>query len=181
MRIAVGFIAGLGLVLVVSGCATPARTSSMVPEVRTNQAVDSDSPLYRGIWVIDVGGGQETNPLWTSEVGTKEFRESLVRTLELQGFLAAGETAAFRLKAFIVEVKHPSAGISVTVHSFIRYALVRSTDGKVIFDDVLSGSFTATVSDTFYGVDRLRLAEEGSIRANISALVERLHATVIPE
>jgi hypothetical protein len=182
MRMHVRLIAGLGLaVVILSGCASPTRVGSMIPEAKADQAASSNSPLYRGISLTDVGGGEETDPMWTSEVGSKEFRESLVRTLQLQNFISIANDAPFQLKAFIVEVKHPIAGFSLTVDSFVRYTLVRSKDSNIIFDDVLQGTFTATTGDAFVAVERLRLAQEGAMRANISALLDRLHTTVIRE
>jgi len=117
----------------------------------------------------------------TSEVGTKEFQESLRQTLDRQGFLSADKGSPFQLKAFIIEVKHPLTGFSLTVDSFVRYTLIRAKNSNVIFDDVLQGTFTATTDDAIIGVERLRLAEEGAMRANISALLIHLRTTPITD
>jgi hypothetical protein len=62
------------------------------------------------------------------------------------------------------------------VTSAMRYKLTRSLDDKVVYDDIITASYAATVGDSFYGPHRLRLANEGSIRANIAAFLERLHS-----
>jgi hypothetical protein len=74
------------------------------------------------------------------------------------------------LKAFIIEVRHPPAGFTITIDSFVRFTLLQKSDDNVLFDDVLRGEYTATVDDAFAGQERLRLAEEGAMRAVISEL-----------
>jgi hypothetical protein len=58
----------------------------------------------------------------------------------------------------------------------VRYVLIESATGKVILDEQVRAEHTATGGDAFYGPDRLRLANEGSARKNITALVAKLNA-----
>ncbi len=169
-----------GLVLsILAGC-TP-RVASMIPDQNLQSAAAPNTALYRNILLGEVGGGEEPNPLFEITVGADDFHQSLLQALDRQGFLSDQKGAPFQLKAYIIEVKHPRAAFSITVDSFVRYTLIRVKDGSSVFDDVLQGTFTAGVVDAFFGIERLRIAEEGSIRANISALLGRLQAAAIQE
>jgi hypothetical protein len=150
----------------------------MIPEATTSQTAQPNSPLYQNILLTDVGGEEST--LEWAEVGSAEFRESLVQTLDRAKFLSSDPNAPFQLKAFIIEVRRPTAAFTVSVNSFVRYTLLRSKDRGVIFDDVLQATRTATLGDEFIGIERMRIAVEGAMQANISTLLERLRRTVVP-
>jgi hypothetical protein len=61
----------------------------------------------------------------------------------------------------------------------VRYTLRRADSGAVIFDDEINASHTATMADGLFQPMRLRVANEGSIRANIVEFLERLNAQPI--
>ena len=61
------------------------------------------------------------------------------------------------------------------MNSTVRYALNRRSDRKQVWEETVSADYTATVGDAFLAVERLRLANEGSIRENLKALIERLY------
>ena len=46
--------------------------------------------------------------------------------------------------------------------------------GKLVWEDQTNRPFTATVGDAFAGTVRLKLANEGAIRENIKAGLERI-------
>jgi hypothetical protein len=46
----------------------------------------------------------------------------------------------------------------------------------VAYDDIITASYKATMGDAFSGVHRLKLANEGSIRANIAVFLQHLHS-----
>ena len=58
----------------------------------------------------------------------------------------------------------------------MEYTLVEVATNKVILREVIRAPFTAGVGDAFAGVKRLRLANEGSARANIESFLKRLSA-----
>ena len=51
---------------------------------------------------------------------------------------------------------------------------------RPVFDQVVDVPYTANFSDAFYGVERLRLANEGAIRVNIGAFLQRIAALSSP-
>jgi hypothetical protein len=165
--------------LCLAACAPPARSERMVPPPTTATDFPANSGLRDSIALKDVGGGEESST--HSNVGDKELREALLSALRQQGLLQTDDARArFRLNVFLVELSHPSAGFSFTVYSLVRYTLSRADTGAVLFDDVVNASYTATVGEEFIGIVRLRAANEGSIRANIAAFLERLKALPIP-
>ena len=166
----------IAMLEVLSACATPARPGHMVPDSALLPSHSLDSPLCNAIAITKVAGGEKTNPLTQSEVGDNELREALCLSLSQGGLLSTSDVAApFRLEVFLIELKQPGSGLTMIVTSAIRYKLIRSGDDQVVYDDIITASYGATVGDTFYGPHRLKLANEGSIRANIAVFVQHLY------
>src|SRR5258708_110032 len=80
---------GLALLLLVSGCATGARTGAMTVPVTLQTIIAASSPLHSAIRVGTISGGSETNPLWMSNVSDDNFRQALEQSLGLQAMLAS--------------------------------------------------------------------------------------------
>ena len=98
-------------------------------------------------------------------------------SLSKYGFLSTSDVAApFRLEVFLIELKQPPGGHTLIVTSFIRYKLTRSFDDQVVYDDIIAASYTATLQDAFDAQYRMKLANEGSIRANIAAFLHYLYS-----
>lgn len=162
------------VLIALTGCATPAQPERMVPRQLAAQTLDPASMLRGAIFLAKVGGGEETNPALVSKVGSKELEEALRSSLDQYGALSAAGTAAFELEVFLIELKQQAAGFRMTVDSFVRYKLTRTRDRKVMMDEIVTASHQATVDDALYGPRRLRLANEGAMRANIAAFLEKL-------
>jgi hypothetical protein len=154
-----------------AGCATPAQVGSMIgtPTV----PVPANSILRQSVQLNNVSGGQATNPLWTSEVGNPEFQQALQQSLANQGLLGSA-ASRYRLDATLMEVKQPLVGFDMTVTSTIRYLVTDTTMNRTAFDQVVTVSYTARVGDAFVAIERLRLANEGSIKNNISQFLDKL-------
>jgi hypothetical protein len=110
-------------------------------------------------------------------VGDKELHETLRLSLSQYGLLSTSDVAApFCLEVFLIELKQPAVGLTMIVTSAMRYKLTRSRDDQVVYDDIITASYQATVGDSVLGYHRLKLASEGSIRANIATFLENLHS-----
>lgn len=168
----------ISMLALLTACpAAPARTGHMVPESTLFLSCSPDSPLRNAIAISKVGGGEKTNPLLVSKVGDKELHEALRLSLERFGFLSTSAVAApFRLEVFLVELKQPPGGYTTIVTSVMRYKLTRSADDEVLYDDIITASYRVTAGEVFYGVHRLKVANEGSTRANIAVFVQHLHS-----
>jgi hypothetical protein len=164
------FLVPLGL----GACGSPAaRSDRMVPPPTEETEFTASSTLREAIGLRDVGGGEAATE--DSNIGDNELRQAVLATLQQNGLVQSDDLKArFRLNVFLVKLSHPGADFSLTVNSQIRYTLARADTGVVLFNDVVKASYTATVGDEFVGFLRLRIAKEGSIRANITAFLERL-------
>ncbi len=160
------------LAVVVSACAQPARTTAMVANVSDATRIADNNPLKNAVALQNVTGGQETSPLWTSEVSDSDFRRALELTLKQHTLLGSNE-APLKLTTTLLKLDQPFAGFTMTVGSSVRYD-IRANDGSSVFDETVNASGTATFSDAPLGVERLRLANEKSIRANIQSFMKQL-------
>jgi hypothetical protein len=156
-----------------AGCATPARVDSMRVSGTPSQRI-APSPFRGNLAIGDVIGGKETNPLWTSQVGSVEFERALEASLGDLGLLAPRQGGRFVLNSALEKTEQPLFGVSFTVTSTVHYAITERATGKLLLDKSLTTPYTAEFSDALLGVERLRLANEGSIRENISRFIKEL-------
>ena len=166
----------IGIALIASylqGCASGATVAGMT-SVKTFGAAKNHMPAK--IMVAPAEGGKSTNPLWTSQVGSKSFEEALTASLQSNGLLASG-SGAYILKPTLQKLDQQLFGLDLTVKADVLYVLTDSASEKELFHEKINSSYTATFNDAFVAIKRLRLANEGAIRENIEALIERL-ATV---
>lgn len=174
---ALGLIFMITILGALSACSTPARSGHMVPTSVLSVSDSLDLPLRNAIVISKVGGGEKTNPMLWSKVGSNELHEALRLTLSRYGFLnTSNEIAPFRLELFLVELKQPPGGYTLIVTSIIRYKLTRTRNDQVVYDDVITASYKATVGDSFTAIHRMKLANEGSIRENIAVFLQHLYS-----
>jgi len=168
----------LGAFLGLGACAPPVRSDRMAPAPTGETQFAAGSPLHAGIALKDVGGGEPATE--DSNIGDVQLRQAVQDALQQYGLLQPDDAQArFRLSVTLVKLSHPAAGLDLTANSQIRYALTRADTNVLLFNDVVAASYTATMGDELIEFLRLRLAKEGSIRANISAFLERLKALPI--
>ncbi|MDI9244668.1 hypothetical protein [Marinobacter sp. CHS3-4] len=153
-----------------SGCASGAKMENMVYD---NQAMEFAPGLENNMGVSNVTGGEETNPAWTSEIDNDAFTGALKESLLKQGLLSG--TGRYQLEAIMLKVDQPLFGLDFEVTTHVKYILTDSqNDGDVVLNETIAAPYTATVSDAFAGITRLRLANEGSGKANIEGLLKKL-------
>ena len=158
------------------GCATPAQVNNMAVSGVDASVINASSPLKASIGVDKVIGGEETNPLWTSEISSEGFRQALTNSLRSAGLLAPLQGASkYALDVQLKNVSQPLAGIDMTVVTTVNYVLKERLSGVVVWEGDIASPYTATFSQAFMGFERLRVANEGSAKLNISQLIERLY------
>ncbi|MDE2598464.1 MAG: hypothetical protein KGL40_02445 [Rhodocyclaceae bacterium] len=168
------FLSALTSVLV--GCATPATYQAMT--VQPGPQTAAPNPKLKGqVEVAAITGGKETNPLWTSQVDNENFKKALVDTLAIAGYQpATDQKGKYRLSAELKELDQPVFGLTLDVKSSIVYTLEAadgSSDKRTI---PVNATGTATVSDAFVAIERLRIANERSILENLKSLLQQLQA-----
>lgn len=160
----------VSLVLVLTGCASGARMENMVYSDSSNKSYAQQ--LKQQVQVSGVQGGKKTNPAWKSEISNDMFRLALKQSLATQGLLS--ESGRYSLNASLDKIDQPLFGLDFTVTTYIKYTLTDTQTNKTVFEKTVIAPYTATVGDAFMGVERLRLANEGSGKKNIENLLTDL-------
>ena len=168
-------IALLLLVLGLSACASGAKPGAMLPPNSPQTTIAPNSNLREAVAIGQVSGGRETNPLWVSDVSSADRAETLRLSLAARTMLTI-RNERFRLEASLIQLQQPMMGVDMTVTSRINYRLIRVADNAIAYEREITAPFTAAFSSSFYGVERLRLANEGSIRENIAQFLAALIA-----
>jgi hypothetical protein len=170
LLVAMLLLAGLG------ACAMPANYTSMVPELASADLGPGPAPSYRGaITVASVSIGTDTSTPWTSQIGSAEFQDALVRTLMLAN-LASPQGGRFRLDATLLGLSRPFAGFAMTVTASVAYRLTDTATGAVVYQETRTSLGTASLNDAIMNANRLRIADERALRANIRKLIQDLYA-----
>lgn len=158
------------------GCASPAETRNM--QVNDVTGMHFDNALKDEIKVEQVAGGHQTNPLWKSNIGDDEFKVALQNSLKNAGLLynnsLNNQSAKYELSVIFLSVDQPYFGVDFTVKTAIKYLLKDKQTGKIIFEDNVIVPYTAKFNDAWIAVKRLRLANEGAAKANITKLLNNL-------
>ena len=161
--------------LLLGACAAPARMSEMIVD-DPGAAKLNNSELVGAIEIRNVTGGEDTNPMWTSEVSNQEFHDALSASLSKHHLLSTDAASSrFTLDANLLGVAQPAFGFDMTVTTHVNYTLLAAPSGTPYLAETVSADFTAGVGDAFIGVERLRLANEGSIKANIQKFLEMFY------
>lgn len=156
-----------------AGCATPARVESMRVSGTPSQRI-APSPFRDNLAIGAVMGGRETNPMWTSQVSSREFEGALEASLRDLGWLAPRQSGRFVINCMLEKLDQPLFGVSFTVTSTVHYTVTERATGKAMLDKSLTAPYTAEFGDALLGTERLRLANEGAIRESISQLIGEL-------
>jgi len=162
-------LAVLAALLYLTGCASGAQMGNMVYD---GPVKAYDTALENNVDVTSVSGGEKTNPAWTSEIDNDAFAGALKQTLQKQGLLSG--SGRYQLEALLLEVDQPMFGLDFEVTTRVKYILTDRDNGAVVLNETIAAPYTATVGDAFVAIKRLRLANEGSGKANIQGLVEKL-------
>ena len=164
----------MAALLALAACAQPSRAPQMTVHNVMTPALAADADLAENFAVGDVGGGRETDPLWTPQVSDAQLREALERSLEHNGMRAArSDFARYIVSARIVEFERPVLGLAMRVSPLVAYRVVDRADAGVIYGEELRSSYTVSFAESVLGIERLRLANEGAIRENIREFLNR--------
>jgi hypothetical protein len=159
----------IGVLAILQGCASPASSNSMKIADHERPSIVNDS-LAKNMTVRSVSGGKETNPMLSSQVDSNSFRDALNSSLRSSGYDAASNPKYF-IDADIQALTQPIFGLTFNVVSTIRYT-VEGEGKRKLFPITATG--TATTSDAFVGTERLKIANERSIKENIKLFLKEL-------
>ena len=162
-----------------TGCVSGAKVDRMVVGVPGSEMAASgvavNEKLRQSVAVGSVEGGSETYRLWVSQISNENFKEALSKSLKNSGIEAENpDQARYVLSASIRKVDQPWFGFDMTVDTVISYILTDKASSTVLLNQEVGASHTADFTETLYGPSRLRLANEGSAKQNISKLISSL-------
>ena len=115
--------------------------------------------------------------MWASQVANEDFKAALEMTIERTGLFSRVIRSAngdYQLDVRLVQLRQPMVGFNMTVEAQTEWRLRHVSSGRVVWQENVNRAFTATVGDAFAGIKRLRLANEGAIREDIKAGLERI-------
>lgn len=161
------------IALQLGACASPADPKAMIVAAPQASAKPYPQELQHAMCVRNVTGGEKTNPMWTSKVDNDGFKTALSGSLDAAG-LTAASGCQYPVDANLLGLSQPIMGFDMTVTSHVNYK-VYDPSGAPVLLETIDAPFTATMSDAFVGVERLKLANEGSIRASIQKFLDKLH------
>jgi hypothetical protein len=164
--------AGMALLATLAGCASAADPGAMTVAA-TASAKPFPSALQHAMCVRNVTGGETTNPLWVSKVDDNGFRTALNGTLDAAGLAASSPNCPYPIDANLLGLSQPAIGLDLTVTSHVNYK-VYDPSGRPLLLATVDAPYTAKMSDAFVAVQRLKLANEGSIRVSIEQFLDKL-------
>jgi hypothetical protein len=163
------------------GCATPARVDEMRISSMDSARYNGNTPLKNNVIVTSVTGGKGTNPLWVSKISSECYKDALMDSLMAVKLLSEDiEAADYDLRVELLKVKQPLIGLDLSVTTVIEYWLTRTSDNKEVYHNVIEATYIADFSDAFIAIERLKLANEGSGRLNITRIIEQLYKLKLP-
>ncbi|MGH8431770.1 MAG: hypothetical protein ACREUF_15340, partial [Solimonas sp.] len=76
----------------------------------------------------------------------------------------------------LLTLQRPYAGFAMTVTAAIAYRLTEAATGRVAYTTTVTTLGTASLNDAVTNTNRLLIADQRAIRANIRRLIEELYA-----
>jgi hypothetical protein len=166
-----------GALMTLAACASASSPTQMSAIGVTSAA--AGEPGYHQLRVGGVQGGGETNPRWMSNVSSNDFRTALETSLRGAEFINPdGTKAAMEVTATIIDVKRPMAGLDMSVTTQVRYTVKPVGGGAAVFDETVAATGKAKMGEALIAVERLKLANEASVRENINSFIQRLRTAL---
>ena len=139
--------------------------------------VDYEAPKKTGnkICVNESNGGSMTLPFWLPQIPNDNFTEALKSSLLISGAfseLTDNWEEEWGLVPQIIEVDQPFFGFNTTVKTKIRYTLFFK--GKQVYELETNESGTAKSGEHFLPSERLKMANEYSVRASFKKFIDDL-------
>lgn len=167
----IGALVAVAGAILLAGCASPANRADMTPAAIQSAKKNPYSLSVKAI------GGNETSAVGSSEISNEDLRaaiESSVTSSSLFKEVVQGKSGDYELSVTVTKLTKPMFGTSFTVDMEAGWTLVKASDKSIVMRKSITSSHTATMSDAFVGVTRLRLAVEGAARNNIKSGLEQI-------
>ena len=161
--------------ILLTGCTTAKNASFVKMTIVGPVKKIKNRFLIRAVTVKTVIGGRETNPSGVSQINNEGLRSALVQSLRKADLYSPELNAEYELFTTLNRLNQPAYGLDMTVTCEIHYKLNDILLKKIIYDRYITSSYTALFTDSFAGVERLKMANEGAVRKNIAELISDLY------
>ena len=151
-------------ILILGACASPADRSAMTPQ---NLIINKHHPYSLG---VQTSGGAETGALDSSNIANADLKAAIelaVTQSQLFKRIVSGNDGDYELSVRVISLSKPLFGGTFTVDMETAWSLTKVSDRSVAMRKSVKSSGTATMSEAFAAVTRLRLAVEAASRNNI--------------
>jgi hypothetical protein len=168
------------LAAVLAGCGTPSQPLPMTvsPAEALQIRAWVPEPLRGQVAIGAVQGGMETGRWWGSKVGVAALQQALEESLQAVGMQPSSPEPAprFELRAELLQLEQPMVpALGVTVGAAVRYTLVDTASGKVVYQRRIANTEEAGLGEAVLSPsERLRIANERALRGNINLLLREL-------
>lgn len=162
-----------GVLLALSGCATPVSHEALVP---ASLEVTKHHPQSLA---IVASGGTETSASGKPQVSDTELQQAVATAVtQTKTFsrVVDGKNGDYILTVNVFSLTQPSFGFSFTVGAEVGWTLTRADNGAKVWQESIKSEHTVGVAEAFVGVTRLKLATEGAIRNNVKQGLVKLSA-----
>lgn len=174
------FVPTLLLPLLLAGCGTPSQPLPM--------AITAADALQLRSWVPDalkmqvglapVKGGAETGRWWGSKVSATALQQALEESLYAVGMKPPAPEPAprFELQAELLQLEQPTVpALGVSVSVAVSYTLFDRATNKIAYQRRIANGSEATLGEAVLSPsERLRIANERALRANIDLMLRDL-------
>lgn len=165
--------------LLLSACASRSDLTLQPADLSGIDVGRGPAPAYRNaVALAPVSIGRDTGTPWTARFGAAQVQQALMDTL-LTARLGAAQSGRFRLDATLFNLERPYAGFAMNVTATIAYRLTDSQTGSVLYNQTITTIGSASLNDAITNENRLRIADERAVQANLRRLVEDLYS--LPE
>ncbi|HEY8878741.1 MAG TPA: hypothetical protein VIN03_14330 [Roseateles sp.] len=168
------------LATLLAGCGTPSQPLPMTVTAANALQIRSWVPdaLKAQVGVATVKGGMATNKWWGSKVSADALQQALDESLYAVGMKPPSPEPAprFELQAELAALDQPLVpALGVTVGVAVRYTLFDKAGGKIVYQRRIANNEEASFSEAIVSPnERLRIANERALRANIDLLLRDL-------
>lgn len=146
------------------GCASPAAKNAMVVE---NISEAKKHPF--SVSVI-AQGGSDTDAFGSPNISNEDFAKAIEESIVKIGLFTKVvnlQGADYELSVTITDLSKPAFGFNMTVEMEAAWSLMHTQSRNIVMRRSIKSSNTATVSEEFGAVNRVRLAVERAARYNI--------------
>jgi len=156
------------------GCLGPAKSEAMVPRTDTLSV-----KRQRGSISVSVVDAREVKPdkLFVTPDGFKAALEQSIQKSGLFESVTEG-SGDYELKVGIVRLTRDT-GLDAVAALATRWTLHRHGEDQPMLDEIITKSYTASLSEAFSADTRQRKANEGVARDVIKAALERISSLTL--